>query len=514
MLLLTDLIAAATPTPEYPLSSAQLPITGLTIDSRNVAPGDLFIALKGEHVDGANFITQAIQRGAVAVLTSFPPPLGGRSGGGHNETPSAQRPHPNPPPNGEGVIFIYADNPQLAMAQMAAKFFGSQPKHMVAVTGTDGKTSTADFYRQFWHYMGKISASIGTLGILSGAGETLYPSARTTPYPVELHRILSELSSTIEYACMEASSHGLHQYRLDGVTLEAAAFTNLTRDHLDYHKTDEAYFAAKLGLFDRLLPEGKTAVLNQDDKRFDAIKSVCESRKHRVIGFGKSGKEFTLTRHTPLPHGQRVELNLLGKSYALDIPLVGAFQVMNILAALGLVIGSGGDMEKALAVIPKFTGVPGRLEQVVPLDNGATVFIDYAHTPMALANILNTLRPHTQSKLHVVFGCGGDRDAGKRPEMGKMAESLADVVIVTDDNPRSENPALIRGAIMAAAPRAKEVADRREAIYVAMKALAPGDILVIAGKGHEKEQIIGDTILPFDDAQVARQAAKELKLAA
>jgi UDP-N-acetylmuramoyl-L-alanyl-D-glutamate--2,6-diaminopimelate ligase len=267
-------------------------------------------------------------------------------------------------------------------------------------------------------------------------------------------------------------------------------------------------------LFSALLPARGTAVLNADDARFAQLKAMCEGRGQTVIGFGKQGVEFRIVSLAPLPHGQRVEVELLGQRHVLDIPLVGAFQTMNILAALGLVVGSGGALDKALAVIPQLNGVPGRLEQVVRLDNGATVFIDYAHTPMALANILQTLRPHALGRLHVVFGCGGDRDPGKRPQMGAIADTLADVVIVTDDNPRSEDPGFIRKAIMAATKRAKEVADRRQAIYVALKALAPEDILVIAGKGHEKTQIIGNNIHPFDDADVARQVARELKLAA
>ena len=332
----------------------------------------------------------------------------------------------------------------------------------------------------------------------------------TTPDAIELHRILSELQKqSYTHVCMEASSHGLHQHRLDGVNLQAAAFTNLARDHLDYHGTEEAYFAAKLRLFGVLLPVGMTAVVNQDDARFPLVKEVCAKRHHKIIGFGRQGEQFRILSLTPLPHGQKVELELFGKPHTLDVPLVGAFQVMNILAALGLVVGTGGDLQQALAVIPQFTGVPGRLEQVAQIAGGATVFIDYAHTPMALANILKTLRPHTKNRLHIVFGCGGDRDTGKRPQMGKIADELADVAIVTDDNPRSENPAAIRAAIMAATTRAKEVADRKEAIYGAIRALEPGDILVIAGKGHEKTQIIGDKTLPFDDAQVAREAARE-----
>ena len=485
MLPLTELVKAAFLAPQ----GEGMPITGLAVDSRKVEKGNLFFALKGERADGGRFIAQAKQSGAMAIVCD-------------KDTDIFET----------GLIVIKTDNPRLAMARMAAKFYGKQPAHMVAVTGTDGKTSTADFFRQFCHYMGKKSASIGTIGIITGTGETLFPGTHTTPDSIELHKILAELSA--DYVCMEASSHGLHQHRLDGVKLQAAAFTNIARDHLDYHKTEEAYFAAKLRLFDTLLPEGATAVINQDDEHFVQVKAVCASRKHNIIGFGKNGGQFRVELLSPSPHGQRVSVMLFGKPYTLEVPLVGAFQVMNILAALGLVVGTGGDIEQALAVIPKLQGVPGRLEHVVRLANGATVFIDYAHTPMALENILRTLRPHTQNKLHVVFGCGGDRDAGKRPEMGKIASELADNVIVTDDNPRSENPALIRKAIMVTNPYAKEVADRREAIYVAMKELVPGDVLVIAGKGHEKTQIIGDKTLPFDDAEVARQAALELKLVA
>ena len=492
MLPLTDLIRATTETIDYPKNATSLQITGLSVDSRTVAKGNLFIALKGQKADGGRFIAQAKDAGAVALLCDSDADIGDC-----------------------GLAVLKTANPRLVMAKMAARFYNRQPEHMVAVTGTDGKTSTADFFRQFCHHMGQASASIGTLGILTGAGETLFPGTHTTPDAIELQRILAELSDKhIHSVCMEASSHGLHQHRLDGVSLQAAAFTNIARDHLDYHITEEAYFEAKLRLFDSLLPSGMTAVINQDDKRFAQVKAVCQQRKHKVIGFGKNGDQFRINRLEPLPHGQTVALSLFGKSHMLEVPLVGAFQVMNILAALGLVAGIGGDIDKALSVVPRFTGVPGRLEQVVRLVGGATVFIDYAHTPMALGNILTTLRPHTQGRLHVVFGCGGDRDAGKRPQMGEIADTLADNVIVTDDNPRSEDPALIRKAIMAATKRSKEVADRAEAIYVAIKHLAPGDVLVIAGKGHEKVQIIGNKSIPFDDAQVAREAARTLELVA
>jgi UDP-N-acetylmuramoyl-L-alanyl-D-glutamate--2,6-diaminopimelate ligase len=489
---LIELILASPEAPEYPPESSHLPITSITCDSRSVIPGSLFVALKGSKSDGTQFIQQAKNSGAVAVLCAGDAQIGAIE-----------------------IPVIRSNNPRQTLAHMAATFYSSQPKHMVAVTGTDGKTSTADFFRQFWHGVGKSSASIGTLGILSGAGEELYPGQHTTPDPVGLHKLLAELAhKNVDYVAMEASSHGLDQHRLDGVLLDAAAFTNIARDHLDYHHTEQAYFEAKQRLFSEVLPEGRMVVLNQDDARFGELKILCEQRRHKVIGFGRNGSEFKVVELTPHARGQTARLELLGNAYTLEIPLVGAFQVMNILAALGLVLGSGGQMEDALAVVPRFSGVPGRLEQVAQLSNGATVFIDYAHTPMALANILRTLRPHTQKRLHTVFGCGGDRDTGKRPEMGKIASQLADVAIVTDDNPRSEDPALIRKAVMAAASGAKEVADRREAIYVALKGLEAGDVLVIAGKGHEKTQTIGSTAYPFDDAQVARELVKELKLAA
>ncbi len=433
---------------------------------------------------------------------------------------------------------IYVKNPRLALAKMAAEFYGQQPENIVAVTGTDGKTSTADFFRQFMFLAGKKSASVGTIGVVvsnpvggAAAAQDISDKSTdpaltlripqddvkgtlTTPDSIELHKMLAELKAGgVDYLAMEASSHGLSQYRLDGVRLKAAAFTNIARDHMDYHKTEEAYFAAKSRLFSEVLPEGAVAVLNQDDKRFPELKVICERRKHRIIGFGRNGSEFTINSITPTWHGQNVELTLFGKKYELEVPLVGEFQIMNILTALGLAVGCGVDLEKLLNVTHKLKGVSGRLEQVAITKDGAPIFIDYAHTPMALENILKTLRPHTQNKLHVVFGCGGDRDAGKRPLMGEIASQFADEVIVTDDNPRSEEPAKIRAAIIANIPKekpCKEVADRKEAIYLAIKELKAGDILVIAGKGHEKTQIIGDKKLPFDDAEVAKSAAYDL----
>ncbi len=455
-------------------------ITGITANSAEVKDGYIFVALKGEKTDGADFIPQAVERGASLIITDNPLPT-------IHHSPST----------------IHHPNPRLALSQLAAAFYGRQPEHIVAITGTDGKTSTADFFRQLMSLAGEKSSAIGTLS-----------SNLTTPDPVALHKKLAEFADEkISYMAMEASSHGLFQYRLDGVKLEAAAFTNIARDHLDFHKTEEAYFAAKARLFSEVLPAGKTAVLNADDAKFPALKAICEARGQRIIDFGKTAKEFHIRAITPHGSGQSVLLTLFGKKYNVEVPLVGGFQVMNILAALGLCVGVGMDAENILQHIPQLAGVAGRLQQVAKLANGASVFIDYAHTPMALENILKTMRPHTAGKLLVVFGCGGDRDKGKRPLMGAAAANFADLAIVTDDNPRSEDPAAIRAEVLAGAPSCTAIADRREAIYYAIRQLGAGDALVIAGKGHEKTQIIGDKHLPFDDAEVAQEAARDLGLA-
>ncbi len=490
---LTELIRAVSEPLQYPPETMSLVITGITADSRKVAKDNLFVAVAGVKSDGATFIAQAKQHGAQVVLCDDKASI----------------------PDASGLTVIRTKNTRRALAQMASAFYRLQPAHIVAITGTDGKTSTADFFRQLWHHMGASSASIGTLGSLGGDGRTLSPGSHTTPDPMELHRLLAQMEGQrITHVAMEASSHGLHQHRLDGVRLQAGAFTNIARDHLDYHKDEDDYFTAKSRLFSELLPKGAVAVLNRGDARFAALEKICKTRGLHVVEFGREAADLRIDRLTPHARGQKAELTIDGKAHSIEIPLVGAFQVMNILAALGLARAVGGDIHRMLSVLPKLAGVPGRLEHVVSLVGGASVYVDYAHTPMALANILQTLRPHTKGKLHVVFGCGGDRDPGKRPEMGKAAATLADSVIVTDDNPRSEVPAAIRAAILAAAPGAKEVADRKEAIYLALQSLGPSDILVIAGKGHEKTQTVGDKVFPFDDVEVARQGAKELKLAA
>ena len=484
---LIELLSATDEKPAVPLSSAHQEISQIDTNSNQVKQGALFVALKGVQADGARFIPEAVAAGAVAVLCEK----------------NAAVP--------EGVVAIRGRNTRLLLSQISAAFYASQPQHMVAVTGTDGKTSTADFFRQLMHGLGHPVASIGTLGVFSGDGIEMYPGVHTTPEPVALHHMLADMAERkIDYACMEASSHGLHQHRLDGVKLEAAAFTNIARDHMDYHQTEDAYFAAKARLFDSLLPAGKVAVINQDDARFGALSQMCAQRGLKLVGFGHKGQHLNIVSLSPLPHGQHVELAIFGQRVSFDLPLLGGFQVMNILAALGLIYGVGGDIQKALTLVPHLKGVPGRLEPVANLASGASILIDYAHTPMALASILKVLRPHAHGKLRVVFGCGGNRDVGKRAQMGKIASELADVAIVTDDNPRGEDPTAIRKAIMATCTGGIEVADRREAIYAAVKQLEAGDVLVIAGKGHEKYQIIGDKTYPFDDAEVAREALKEL----
>lgn len=486
-----------------------LTIRHVTADSRQVTPDTLFVAIPGVKQDGAAFLPQAIEKGAVAALVGIESTL-----------PALPADFP----------VIRTENIRLALAKIAAAFYGKQPPYVVAVTGTDGKTSTADFFRQLAHLCGHKSASIGTLGVFDGEGRKLAEGVHTTPDPVRLHQLLKELAEQgITHVCMEASSHGLDQYRLDGVKLAAAAFTNLTRDHLDYHGDEESYFRAKARLFEELLPDDGYGVINNDDARAEYLENVCIEKGRYAIfgrtpGTGGEDQRLLIQDLKPLPDGQQASVSFLrernrkkkgilkflqpthqDETIALMLPIVGAFQVYNMLAAVGLMISCGEKVETLLPLLPQLKGVPGRLEHVATLTSGASVYIDYAHTPAALANILKTLRPHTENQLAVVFGCGGDRDAGKRPEMGKAAATYADRVFVTDDNPRSEDPALIRASVMAAAPGAKEVAGRREAIYAALASLHKGDVLVIAGKGHETEQIIGEQKLHFSDAEVVRE---------
>ena len=487
---LTELLNAGPGAPPGLLRAPTSPdpeIAGITADSRQVKPGFLFAALRGTQRDGRAFVGEAAGKGAAAILTDDPDTL------------------PLDPSVRQRVAIIADPNPQRRLALLAARFYGRQPKTIAAVTGTNGKTSVAHFTREIWGSLGHAAASLGTLGMVSSQGRRA--GALTTPDPVALHRDLAELATHgIEHAAIEASSHGLAQFRLDGVTVSAAAFTNLTRDHLDYHGNMEAYRAAKQRLFRDLLPPGGGAVINVDSPEFAAFTALCRSRDQRVIGYGEGASaELRLVERLPRRDGQRIRFLSFGKEYEIELPLVGAFQAMNVMAALGLVIATGTPAETAIATLPRLTGVPGRMQKVGETATGAPVFVDYAHTPDALTTVLSALRPHVEGRLAIVFGAGGDRDRGKRPLMGQVASELADLVYVTDDNPRSEPPEEIRRAIRAAAPDAVEISDRREAIAAAIAELRPGDILVIAGKGHETGQIIGDKVLPFDDALVARE---------
>jgi UDP-N-acetylmuramoyl-L-alanyl-D-glutamate--2,6-diaminopimelate ligase len=460
-------------------------ISGLTADSRAVRPGFLFAALPGTRADGRAFIPAAVAAGAVAVLVP--------------EGSDVQVP--------PEVVVVPDVNPRRRFALMASAFHGAQPRVMAAVTGTNGKTSTADFFRQIMARLGERAAAIGTLGIVAPGWDN--SGGLTTPDPAGLHADLARLAGMgITHACMEASSHGLDQHRLDGVKLAAAAFTNLTRDHLDYHADMEAYASAKLRLFAEVLPEDATAVVNADSDLAPRVVELCAKRGIKVLGYGRDARDLRLIAARPTASGQDLELEALGRTVTLHLPLAGRFQADNALAALGLAIACGADAQAALDALERLDGVPGRLQKVAERRNGAAVYVDYAHTPDALETVLKALRPHAARRLVAVFGCGGDRDPGKRPMMGAIGCRLADAMVVTDDNPRSEDPALIRAQVRGACPGGIEIGDRRDAIRAAVAGLQTGDVLVIAGKGHEKGQIIGDRVLPFDDVEEAREAAR------
>ena len=470
-------------------NAEQLSISNITLDSRKVTPGSLFVAMRGANEDGTLFAMDAVSKGAVAVITD-------------NDSTLVLP---------KSIVIVRADNVRLALANIAAAFYPVQPKIIAAVTGTDGKTSTADFLRQLWQMHHNKSASIGTLGIIGQDDALIAKATHTTPDAVTLHKTLQSLAKEgYGYIAMEASSHGLHQHRMDGVKIKAAAFTNLTREHMDYHKTQEAYFQAKTRLFTELLLPHSTAILNADDPKYRRLKAMCQERKLQVIGFGMSGEEYKIKKITPRMDGLAVQASIMGQSCHFQLNMIGAFQAMNALAALGLYVACGGSQKEGLEYLPHLHNVAGRLEKVATHPNGAAIFVDYAHTPAALSNVLKTIRAHVKGKLIVVFGCGGDRDRGKRPEMGKVADELADKVIIADDNPRSENPAAIRTEIMFGVKRAYNIGDRAEAITFAIQKLDADDVLLIAGKGHEQNQIIGNQVLPFNDAEVARTIVKQL----
>ncbi|MEM5519949.1 UDP-N-acetylmuramoyl-L-alanyl-D-glutamate--2,6-diaminopimelate ligase [Sulfitobacter sp. AS59] len=466
-------------------------ITGIAVDSRQVKDGYLFAAMPGSTVHGAEFIQYALRMGAAAVLTDA-------KGAAIAADVMAHA----------SVAVVVTDAPREALSRSAALWFGAQPATMIAVTGTNGKTSVSTFVRQIWIEMGLSAVNLGTTGV---EGAWTAPLAHTTPEPITLHRALAEAATNgITHAAMEASSHGLDQRRLDGVTLKAAGFTNFTQDHLDYHETFEAYFDAKAGLFSRVLPEDGTAVINIDDPKGVDMAAIARARGCDVISVGRDGGDLHLTGQRFDATGQDLRFDWRGKTYQKRLNLIGGFQADNILLACGLVIACGANPADVFDTIPHLTTVRGRMQLAATRDNGGAVFVDYAHTPDAIATALQAMRPHVMGRLVAIVGAGGDRDTTKRPLMGQAAAEHADLVFVTDDNPRSEDPALIRAAVMTGAPHATEVSDRAEAILRGIDVIGPGDALLIAGKGHETGQIIGDDILPFDDVEQASVAVAAL----
>lgn len=467
-------------------------VTGIAVDSRDVQPGYLFAALAGVQVHGADFISYAIRQGAGAILT---------------DADGARRAADDLA--GFDGALIVTDDPRESLAHAAAAFFGTQPATIVAVTGTNGKTSVATFTRQIWTALGEQAANLGTTGI-EGAYDA--PLAHTTPEPVTLHRHLAAMADAgVTHVAMEASSHGLEQRRLDGVALSAAGFTNFTQDHLDYHGTFDAYFAAKARLFTTLLPAGCPVAVNVDDPRGGDVVALADGRGDPVLRVGQGADcDLRITNRRFDATGQDLRFSWKGAAHQVRLGLIGGFQAGNALVAAGLAIASGSDPDRVFAALPALTTVRGRMQLAGARANGAAVFVDYAHTPDALATALAALRPHVMGRLIVVFGAGGDRDRGKRPLMGKAAAEHADVLFLTDDNPRSEDPAAIRADVKAGCPDATEIGDRAEAILRAVDALGPGDALLIAGKGHETGQIVGDTVFPFDDAEQASVAIAAL----
>lgn len=478
---LRDLLPDAALDPRF----ADIDARGITADSRTVQHGDLFVAIAGTKADGARFIAPAVAAGAVAVI--------------------AEQPLAVPVPDGVALVRVASARRTLALA--AARLFPRQPQVIAAVTGTSGKTSVAAFTRQIWAVLGHPSASIGTLGIVSPKGETY--GSLTTPDPVALHRSLQALADDgVTHLAMEASSHGLDQHRLDGVRVAAAGFTNLSRDHLDYHPTIEAYLAAKLRLFAELAAPGSGAVINVDDVQAAAVAAAAERQGLRLLTVGRQGEGIRLVDSSIDGFAQRLRLSYAGRMHTVRLPLAGTFQVENALVAAGLAIATGGEADAVFSALEHLEGAKGRLERVGQR-NGAPIIVDYAHKPDALAKALDALRPYVTGRLVVVLGAGGDRDPGKRPIMGAIAAEKADRVIVTDDNPRSEDAGSIRAAIMACAPGAREIGDRGAAIRTAVHELRAGDILLIAGKGHETGQIVGDRVLPFSDHEAVAAALRE-----
>ena len=462
-------------------------VTGFALDHRKVAPGTIFGAFQGARVNGEDYIPAAIAAGAIAVVA-------------------------RPEATVEGAFHVADTNPRRAFAGLAARFFAPFPATTVAVTGTNGKTSTAELTRQLWQLAGHRAASIGTLGVTTGY-DRVSPrdgtGGLTTPDVVTFLATMAGLAREgISHAAFEASSHGLDQHRIEGLPVMAGAFTNLSRDHLDYHGTMEAYFTAKTRLLAEVVDEGGSAVIWADDGDWSArMTEVARQRGLTLLSVGEAGEALKLVSRTPTSFGQELVVAAGGQSHRIALPLIGAYQAANALVAAGLVIACGGDVNQTLADLARVSGVRGRLERAVITRTGASVYVDYAHTPDAIIAACAALRPHVSGRLIIVFGAGGDRDAGKRPLMGEAAAAHADVVVVTDDNPRSENPAAIRASILSAAPCGQEIADRRRALSAAITMALAGDIVLIAGKGHEQGQIVGTRVLPFDDVAVARECA-------
>lgn len=468
-------------------------VTGLAVDSRAVKDGFLFAALPGSRVHGGDFIQYALRMGAAAILTDAEGVRIARA-----ELEAAD------------VAVIVAEDPRQVLAYTAALWFGAQPDTMVAVTGTNGKTSVSSFCRQIWMLLDLPAVNLGTTGV-EGAWET--PLAHTTPEPITLHRALAGAASAgVSHAAMEASSHGLDQRRLDGVQLSAAGFTNFTQDHLDYHETFEAYFAAKAGLFTRLLPDDGTAVLNVDDPEVAKLAPIVVSRGQKLMRVGHGEEcDLRLIAQRFDATGQDLRFAFRGVTQQARLNLIGGFQAENVALAMGLVIAAGADPAQVFDTLPDLQTVRGRMQLAATRVNGAAVFVDYAHTPDAVKTALEALRPHVMGRLIAIIGAGGDRDRAKRPLMGKAAREAADLVIVTDDNPRSEDPATIRAAVMdGVGPEATEIGDRAEAILRAVDMLGPGDALLVCGKGHETGQTVGDTVYPFDDCEQASVAVAAL----
>jgi UDP-N-acetylmuramoyl-L-alanyl-D-glutamate--2,6-diaminopimelate ligase len=485
---LAEVLAESDANLRLPPGCGDLEISALSADSRAVAPGCLFAALPGAKADGCQFVAEAVARGAVAVLAR------------HGTSITVP----------DGIALVTTQEPRQALARLAARFYGPQPGTIVAVTGTSGKTSVADFARQIFARLGHGAASLGTLGVVK-AGAATY-GALTTPDPVTLHQTLARLAQEgITHLAMEASSHGLDQHRLDGVVLRAAAFTNLGRDHLDYHPSMADYLAAKLRLFAEVLPRQGTAVINADAAQAPAAIAAAERAGRKVFSVGMAGTGLQLLDQSPHGFAQHLRVRCAAGISAIHLPLLGDYQANNALLAAGLAIASGAASGEALRALEHLSGVKGRLE-IVGQVRGGLVVIDYAHKPDALAAALRALKPFAPGRIVCLFGCGGDRDKGKRLIMGQIANALAGTVIVTDDNPRNENPAAIRAEILAGAPAAREIADRQEAIRAGVRLIGHGDVLLIAGKGHETGQIIGSTVKPFSDHEAVRAALAEAPL--